>query len=185
MIPAVDLHSANNPLRSLHIDLARQTLDLLEAGVSLHRYPISTGLAGAGETRGSGCTPRGLHRVRLRIGDGCPVGTVFVGRRPTGEIHGPELAARFPERDWILTRILWLTGQEPGRNRGGKQDTLRRFIYIHGCPETEPMGVPRSHGCIRMRNTDLIELFDQVANGTLLEIQEGVAPCRGDEGDLV
>jgi lipoprotein-anchoring transpeptidase ErfK/SrfK len=171
-------------LKSLRVDLATQTLDLLEAGVSLRRYPVSTGLAGAGEAWDSGCTPRGLHRVRLRIGAGCPVGTVFVGRRLTGEVYGPDLAARFPERDWILTRILWLTGLEPGRNRGGDQDTLRRFIYIHGCPDIEPMGVPRSHGCVRMRNADLIELFDQVANGTLVEIMDGAVTCQAGEGNL-
>ena len=98
---------------------------------------------------------------------------MFVGRRPTGEVWSPELSAQHPERDWILTRILWLTGCEPGRTRGGGCDTLRRFIYIHGTPETEPMGVPRSHGCIRMRNADLLALFDQVEAGTPLEIVAG------------
>ena len=109
--------------------------------------------------------PRGWHRVRIKIGAGLPLDTVFVGRRPTGELYGPELAARQPERDWILTRLLWLTGLEPGRNRGGDCDTLRRFIYIHGCPDSAPMGVPLSHGCIRMRNRDLLALFEQVAAG--------------------
>jgi L,D-transpeptidase YbiS len=160
------------PIRSLRLDLATQTIDLLEAGALQRRYPVSTGAAGAGEAWGSGCTPRGRHRVRLCIGAGCPSGAVFVGRRPTGEIYDADLAARCPGRDWILTRILWLTGLEPGCNRGGDLDTLRRYIYIHGCPDSEPMGVPRSHGCIRMRNADLIELFDLVANGTLVEIHE-------------
>ena len=137
------------------------------------RYPVSTGLNGVGELQGSGCTPCGLHRVRLRIGAGCPVGTVFRGRRPTGEVYGPELAAAYPERDWILTRILWLTGCETGRNRGGCVDTLRRFIYIHGCPDSAPMGAPRSHGCIRMRNADLVELFDATPAGTPVEIRAG------------
>ena len=94
-----------------------------------------------------------------------PINAVLVGRRPTGEIYGPELAARYPERDWILTRILWLTGLESGFNRGGSADTLRRFIYIHGCPDTVPMGLPLSHGCIRMRNQDLLDLFERVATG--------------------
>lgn len=161
--------------RSLRVDLATQTLDLLEDGVPLRRYPVSTGLAGPGEVNGSGCTPRGLHRVRLRIGAGCPMGTVFAGRRPTGEVYGPELEATQPGRDWILTRILWLTGLEPGRNRGGDCDTLRRFIYIHGCADSAPMGVSLSHGCIRMRNADLVELFDLVPNGTLVEIAESGA----------
>jgi lipoprotein-anchoring transpeptidase ErfK/SrfK len=109
--------------------------------------------------------------VRLRIGDGCPQGAVFVGRRATGEIYGTELAGRHPERDWILTRILWLTGLEPGRNRGGCVDTLHRFIHIHGCPDTEPMGRPCSHGCIRMRNADVIELFELVPTGALVDIR--------------
>ena len=153
------------------VSLDTQTLELLHGGRVLERYPVSTASKGAGEQRDSGCTPRGLHRVRIRIGDGCPQGAVFVGRRATGEIYDAELARRHPERDWVLTRILWLTGSEPGRNRGGRVDSLRRFIYIHGCPDTEPMGEPRSHGCIRMRNRDLIELFDLVQAGTLVEIR--------------
>jgi hypothetical protein len=161
--------------RLIRVNLARQTLDLWQGAARLGRYLVSTGLAGAGERYGSGCTPRGLHRVRLRIGAGCPIGTVFVGRRPTGEVYGPELEAAQPGRDWILTRILWLTGLESGCNRGGDCDTLRRFIYIHGCADSAPMGVPLSHGCIRMRNTDLVELFDLVPNGTLVEIVESGA----------
>jgi hypothetical protein len=157
--------------RRILIHVPTQTLSLLERGRVLARYPVSTGLNGVGELNGSGCTPRGLHRVRLRIGAGCPVGTVFRARRPTGEIYGPDLAAACPDRDWILTRILWLTGCEPGRNRGGCVDTLRRFIYIHGCPDSAPMGEPRSHGCIRMRNLDLVELFDATPLGIPVEIQ--------------
>jgi lipoprotein-anchoring transpeptidase ErfK/SrfK len=157
--------------RHILIDLSRQRLDLLEGDRRLRRYPVSTAHNGPGEEADSGCTPRGLHRVRLRIGDGCPDGAVFVGRRATGEIYDAELARRHPERDWVLTRILWLTGLEPGHNRGGRVDTLHRFIYIHGCPDTEPMGRPRSHGCIRMRNADVRELFDLVPTGTLVDIR--------------
>lgn len=164
--------------RSLRIDIQSQDL-VLRDGTSrtLARYPVSTAANGCGERYGSGCTPRGWHRVRIRIGDGCPIGTVFRARRPTGERYSDALAARHPERDWILTRIVWLTGLEPGRNRGGDCDTLRRFIYIHGCPDSEPMGVPRSHGCIRMRNTDLIELFPQIVPGMLVEIR--ACPAEG------
>lgn len=154
---------------TIHIDIARQALCLLDddAGDALlARYPISTALNGPGETHGSGCTPRGLHRVRAKVGAGCAPGTVFVGRRPTGEVYSPELAVAQPDRDWILTRILWLTGCEPGINRGGVVDTLRRYIYIHGCPDDCPMGVPMSHGCVRMRNADVVELFDAVSVGT-------------------
>jgi hypothetical protein len=170
--------------RSLRVNLTTQTLDLLEDGFPLRCYPVSTGLAGAGEVQGSGCTPRGLHRVRLRIGAGCPVGTVFVRRRPTGEVYCPDLAAQFPGRDWILTRILWLMGLEPGRNRGGQCDTLRRFIYIHGCPDSEPMGVPRSHGCIRMRSADLMELFDLTPAGALVDLLEGDRAGHAGAGGL-
>ncbi|MGD8931548.1 MAG: L,D-transpeptidase [Chromatiales bacterium] len=156
----------------LRIDLSRQTLTRYAGQRALSTYPVSTALNGPGERLSSGCTPRGLHRIRLKIGAGCPRNAVFVGRRPTGEIYSAELAAAQPQRDWILTRILWLSGLEPGRNRGGSVDTLRRFIYIHGCPDNVPMGVPLSHGCIRMRNRDLLELFERVDNGTLVEIVE-------------
>lgn len=157
--------------RRILVDIPTQTLSLLEGDRLIAAYSVSTGLKGMGEQIGSNCTPRGLHRLRIRIGDGCPIGTVFRGRRPTGEIYCPELAAAYPQRDWILTRILWLTGCESGRNRGGAVDTLRRFIYVHGCPDSEPMGVPRSQGCIRMRNRDLVELFDGVSVGTPVEIR--------------
>ena len=155
----------------IHIDLGRQRL-LLETGRRRVTYDVSTSMHGAGEKNGSRRTPRGAHVVRARIGDGAPVGTVFVGRRPTGEICTPELYATAPERDWILTRILWLSGSEPGRNRLGDVDTMRRYIYIHGCPDEAPLGVPGSHGCIRMRSADLIELFDRVPVGTPVMIEE-------------
>ena len=166
----------DDSIRHIRVDIARQLLTLWEGGFLRHRYLVSTARNGPGERNGSGCTPRGRHRVRLRIGEGCPENTVFVGRRPTGEIYGPDLASRFPDRDWILTRILWLTGLESGCNRAGQVDSLRRFIYIHGCPDSEPMGVPLSHGCIRMCNRDLIELFDLVRAGTPVDI---VGPGEG------
>lgn len=161
----------------IEVDVAAQRLRLRRGGAVVGEWPVSTAAAGVGERNGSGCTPRGEHRVRLRIGAGCAPGTVFVGRRATGEICDASLARARPGRDWILSRILWLTGCEPGFNRGGGCDTLRRFIYIHGTPDTEPMGTPRSHGCIRMRNDDVIELFDQVDNGTRVLIRApGDAP---------
>ena len=160
------------PLKRVLVDLRRQRLMLLVGEETLLNCPVSTSREGPGELIGSGCTPRGLHRIRIAIGAGCPLNSVFVGRRPTGEIYSPVLAAQHPGRDWILTRILWLTGCVPGRNRGDNLDTLRRYIYIPGCPDTEPMGVPRSHGCIRMRNADLLELFEQVGAGTPVDIRE-------------
>ncbi len=157
----------------LHIDLGRQRLQLRQGGRVRAEYPVSTALEGAGEGYGSEQTPRGWHRVRARIGAGCAAGTVFVARRPTGEVYSESLARAHPQRDWILSRILWLCGDEPGKNRLGRVDSMRRYIYIHGCPDSEPMGVARSHGCVRMRNADIIELFDRVTVGMPVLIEEG------------
>jgi lipoprotein-anchoring transpeptidase ErfK/SrfK len=155
----------------IEISLPEQSLRLVaDGGKELRRYPVSTSRNGAGEREGSFCTPRGEHIVRAKIGGGQPVNTVFVRRRPTGEIWTPELSERFPGRDWILTRILWLSGCEPGKNRLGEVDTMRRYIYIHGSPDSVPMGAPGSIGCIRMRNHDIVELFDRVPAGTQVRI---------------
>lgn len=150
----------------IRISIARQQLTLEQNGQCVARWPVSTALKGAGNRTGSLQTPLGRHRIRAKIGAGLPLNTVFRGRRPTGEIYTPELGAAHPERDWILTRILWLCGEERGFNRGGDVDSQRRYIYIHGTPDTEPMGVPASHGCIRMRNQDVAELFERVPAGT-------------------
>ncbi len=155
----------------IEVSLPAQTLTLFgERGEVLKQHPVSTATNGAGELRGSHCTPRGRHIVRAKIGAGLPLNTVFVGRRPTGEIWTPELAAAHPNRDWILTRILWLSGCQVGFNRLGKVDTMRRYIYIHGIPDTYEVGKPGSIGCVRMRNRDLVELFDRVPVGTRLDI---------------
>ena len=151
----------------VHISIPEQRLRVLDArGECLRAWSVSTAANGPGEREGSGCTPRGRHVIRAKIGAGAPTGAVFRGRRRTGETWTPALAARHPERDWILSRILWLSGREPGRNRLGEVDTMRRYIYIHGTPDDQPMGEPRSHGCVRMRNADVIELFDLVPAGT-------------------
>jgi len=147
----------------IEISIPAQRLVLLgDDGKELKRYPVSTSRNGAGEQQGSFCTPRGEHIVRAKIGAGQPLNAVFVRRRPTGEIWTPELGERFPGRDWIVTRILWLSGCEPGRNRLGNVDTMRRYIYIHGSPDNTEMSKPGSIGCIRMRNADVVELFDLV-----------------------
>jgi lipoprotein-anchoring transpeptidase ErfK/SrfK len=151
----------------IEISIPDQTLTLRsDQGRSLKRYIVSTSRNGAGEQQGSFCTPRGEHIVRAKIGAGHPVDTVFVRRRPTGEIWTPELTERFPGRDWILTRILWLSGCEVGRNRLGEVDTMRRYIYIHGSPDAVEIGKPGSIGCVRMRNQDIVELFELVPPGT-------------------
>lgn len=157
----------------IHVSLADQRLSLFgDDGACIRRYRVSTALNGPGEVRGSGCTPRGRHVVRAKIGAGAPPGAVFRGRRATGETWTPALAAANPTRDWILSRILWLSGCEPGRNRLGRVDSMRRYIYIHGTPDDQPMGEARSHGCIRMRNRDVIELFELVPAGTEVVIDE-------------
>ncbi|MBI2278059.1 MAG: L,D-transpeptidase [Dechloromonas sp.] len=157
----------------LLISVARQMLTVVDDQGGIQReYPVSTAKAGVGEVSGSYQTPRGRHVIRAKIGAGQPENTVFVRRRPTGELWTPELAEAFPGRDWILTRILWLSGCEPGRNRQGCVDTMRRYVYIHGSPPSAAMGVPGSHGCIRMRNVDIVELFDQVPCFSEVEITE-------------
>lgn len=157
----------------LIVSIARQCLGLFDDdGRLVREYVVSTAKKGAGEESGSYRTPRGSHIVRAKIGAGCPENSVFVRRRPTGEIWTPELFEQHPGRDWILTRILWLSGCEPGRNRLGSVDTMRRYIYIHGSPDLAEMGRPGSHGCIRMRNADIVELFDLVPVYTPVEITE-------------
>ncbi len=144
----------------LLISLAEQCLYVYSGKQLLRSYAISSARNGPGELSGSGCTPRGWHQVRAKIGAGLALGAVLRGRRWTGEVWTPELHEQFPGRDWILTRILWLSGLEPGRNRLGSCDTFQRYIYIHGTPDCEPMSQPESHGCIRMRNADVLELFE-------------------------
>jgi L,D-transpeptidase YbiS len=152
--------------RLIAVSIAGQRLQLLQGDEVLLDVAVSTAKNGPGEISGSECTPRGTHRVRARVGGGCAANTVFVGRRPTGEIFSEALRAAHPGRDWILTRILWLCGEEPGRNRGGNVDTMRRYVYIHGCPDCDTMGIPGSHGCVKMRNDDIIKLFDMTTVGT-------------------
>jgi L,D-transpeptidase YbiS len=154
----------------LRVDLAAQTLTLERDGRRLEVYTVSTSKHGSGETQGSFKTPRGRHVIRAKIGAGAPINAVFRGRRATGEIYSAELARSNPNRDWILTRILWLSGTEIGRNRLGAVDTMRRYIYIHGTPDSEQLGVPGSIGCIRMANRDIVELFELVAAGTVVHI---------------
>ena len=155
----------------IEISIPKQTLVVSDRGRTLKTYTVSTAKKGAGEKNGSLCTPRGRHIVRAKIGAGQPLNAVFVRRRPTGEVWSPELHEKYPGRDWILTRILWLSGCEPGRNRLGDVDTMRRYIYIHGTPDTAELGKPGSIGCIRMRNRDIAELFDLVPPYAPVEIK--------------
>ncbi|MCJ7555484.1 MAG: L,D-transpeptidase [Gammaproteobacteria bacterium] len=167
------MHSTHSKQVRIQVDLARQVLTVLRPGMEPIIFPVSTASKGAGELAGSFQTPRGEHFIRACIGRGLPSGAVLVGRRPSGEIYTEEFARQYPERDWVLSRILWLCGEQPGFNRLGPVDSMRRYIYIHGTPDSEAMGIPRSHGCIRMRNEDVIALYSMVEPGTRVTISEG------------
>jgi lipoprotein-anchoring transpeptidase ErfK/SrfK len=158
-------------IERLHLDVARQELSGFAGSRELLRYPVSTAKLGLGCGEGSFQTPHGAHRVRLKIGAACPPGAIFRGRRWTGEVLDESLRRRFPNMDWVLTRILWLQGLERGVNRGGGVDTLRRFVYIHGTHEEDLVGRPVSYGCVRMRNTDIAVLFDRVTAGCPMRIE--------------
>lgn len=161
--------SLNTPY--LLVNTLEQKLYLYHYNQVKKTYLVSTAKAGLGEKNGSEKTPRGQHIIRAKIGESCPINTVFIGRRPTGEIYTPDLAAKHPKRDWILTRILWLSGLEKGKNRLGEIDTMQRYIYIHGTPDSEPLGIPLSHGCIRMHNEELLELFQNIPPLTKITIE--------------
>jgi len=157
----------------IKVSVAEQTLrGYNDVNQLLFECEISTASNGVGQLNGSECTPLGEHRIRAKIGADQALNTVFIGRRPSGEVYSETLAIEHPKRDWILTRILWLCGNQTGFNRGGNVDTQRRYVYIHGAPDSHAMGVASSHGCIKMRNSDIIKLFEQVKIGTLVEIQE-------------
>ncbi len=156
----------------IRISIADQNLQLIDNDQIIFDVKIATAANGAGEKFGSECTPRGWHTIRAKIGDGCAENTVFIARRPTGEIYSEDLQQAHPGRDWILTRIMWLSGLEVGFNRSDRQDSMRRYIYIHGCPDQHPMGIPSSHGCIKMRNAEVIQLFNKIKTGIWVLINE-------------
>lgn len=161
----------NTPEHYLHISICKQQLDLIVKGDSVKTYSVSTARNGAGEEMGSECTPTGWHKIRVKIGEELTLNSVFVSRRPTGEIYTADLKNKFPLRDWVLSRILWLGGMEPGKNRYGQVDSTWRYIYIHGCPDELMQGKPESHGCIRMKNSDVVDLFDRVDVGLKVLIE--------------
>jgi hypothetical protein len=155
----------------LRISIAKQQLSLYREGIIDKTYLVSTAKNGAGEQMGSECTPTGWHKIRAKIGGNQPLNAVFTGRRPTGEIYTPDLKNQYQHRDWILTRILWLGGLEPGKNRYGNVDSSWRYIYIHGCPDELMKGKPESHGCIRMKNADVADLFNSIDVGIKVLIE--------------
>ena len=185
-------HNPQSMNKLIVINIERQTLSLyshqakatvtheisqLSEADLIRSFGVSTAKNGIGSQEGTGCTPLGRHVIAEKIGDGAELGSVFVGRVPTGEVYSQSLADDNPQRDWILSRILWLKGCEPGINQGSNElgccDTYQRYIYIHGTPDTEPMGVPFSHGCIRMRSDELVWLFEQVDENTPVQIVAG------------
>ncbi|MEE9338902.1 MAG: L,D-transpeptidase [Methylococcaceae bacterium] len=153
------------PEQYLHISIARQQLAFIKQGEVIKTYSVSTAKNGPGESMGSECTPTGWHKVRAKIGKDRPLNAVFISRRPTGEIYTPALSNEYPQRDWVLSRIIWLGGLETGKNRYGSVDSTWRYIYIHGCPDELMTGTPESHGCIRMKNLDVTDLFNQISVG--------------------
>ncbi len=156
----------------IEIKIDEQRLYYFIDNICQTSYLVSTAKNGAGELSGSEKTPRGKHYIRAKIGAGLPVNAVLKGRRFTGQIYRGYSVGADPAPDWILTRILWLCGREVNKNRLGNVDSMRRYIYIHGTPDCEPMGTPRSHGCIRMRNQNIIELFERVRVGCPVDIIE-------------
>ncbi len=161
----------NYPDHYLHISIVKQQLTVVNNGAVKKIYSVSTAKNGVGELMGSECTPTGWHKIRAKIGASLPLNTVFIGRRTTGEIYTPDLNNKYPQRDWILSRILWLGGLEPRKNRYGKVDSTWRYIYIHGCPDELMTGKPESHGCIRMKNIDVVGLFNSVNIGLRVLIE--------------
>ena len=159
------------PQHYIYVSITEQQLSLIDKGKTVASYPVSTAKNGVGEKIGSECTPTGWHKIRVKIGDSQPLNAVFVGRRPTTEIYNKRLKEQFPDRDWILSRILWLSGLEPGKNRYGMVDSSWRYIYIHGCPDELINGHPESHGCIRMKNADVLDLFNRVNTGLKVLIE--------------
>lgn len=168
------MNNNQSPDRQLVINIAEQTLTLYQQNNKVMTYTVSTAKNGIGSQENSGCTPLGQHIIAEKIGGDSPINAVFIGRVATGERYDTALGKLYPERDWILSRILWLSGLEDGVNKGnndqGVCDTYQRYIYIHGTPDSEPMGLPLSHGCVRMRNKDIIELFEQVEEGMVVII---------------
>lgn len=145
---------------TLRVDVARQTLHLLSNGVAVKSWPVSTSKFGLGSEPGSFKTPLGRFRICAKIGAGASAWAVFKSRLPTGEIASPG-----GEEDGILTRILWLDGLDEAN-----ANTRDRYVYIHGTNQEHRIGEPASHGCIRLRNADIRELFDLVPDGAEVEI---------------
>lgn len=153
------------------VDVSEQQLSLYRDGQRIGHWPVSTSQYGIGNRQNSLRTPLGVHRVARMIGADAPLGTLFEARRNTGRTVTILKDDRPADGDYVTTRILWLEGLEPGVNKGAGIDSFQRYIYIHGTAEEGRIGRPASHGCVRMGNQAVVELFDQVQEGTLVEIR--------------
>ncbi|MDB6094972.1 MAG: hypothetical protein JWM32_2534 [Verrucomicrobia bacterium] len=157
--------------RILVVRLDRQTLQFYAVGQLVKSYAVSTSRRPPSNVKASLGTPRGLHEIAERVGEGQPPGMVFKSRVPTGR-HFSEFPDAGTDDNLITTRILWLRGLEPGVNRGGDVDTYERYVYIHGTNHEARLGERMSAGCVLMRNVEIIELYDQVRTGDMVWIQD-------------
>jgi len=157
----------------LLVGVKSQTLRYYDgSGLLARQYSVSTAKFGVGEQKNSYQTPRGWHKVCEKIGDGAEKDTIIFRQKITPWKYSETLHQQYPNKDWILTRVLWLCGMEPGLNQGGDVDSYDRYIYIHGAGAHVPFGTPSSLGCVRMKSDDVIELFDHTAVGTDVYIDE-------------
>ncbi len=171
---AVDFLKSNYNLKendyALIVEPVVQKMFLVKNFKIQKTYLISTGKKGLGCEQGSYKTPIGVHKIADKIGDGAPLGTIFVARKNTNKIAKIYTEPKDVKEDYVTTRILRLKGLEKGKNSGKGVDSYSRYIYIHGTPEEGLLGTPASHGCIRMKNKEVIDLFNKVSKGTLVYI---------------
>ena len=167
-VAQAELKQQNQPYAVVAIEAQR--LYLMHDGRLLKAYPVSTSAFGPGAQEGSNQTPLGLHQIKQKIGENEPEGMIFKARKPTGRMANIIAEPRDVPEDDVTTRIMWLDGMEPGVNQGGKVDSYKRYIYIHGTPEEGLIGRPASHGCVRMLNADVVDVFNKLPEGTLVYI---------------
>ena len=163
-----ETYSQNN---EIIVDISEQRLYLYNNDNLVQSFPVSTSKYGEGQIENSFKTPLGLHEIKEKIGDKAPINTIFTARENTNKRAEIQIKPNDTEDDFVTSRILWLDGLENGINRGVGVDSYGRYIYIHGTHEEGLIGQKASHGCIRMFNNDVIELFDMVSEGTKVQIR--------------
>ncbi len=150
----------------LYVGIRRQRMYYFKNNQIVSSYPISTSSKGAGNLMGSYKTPTGLHQIAEKIGGNAPLGTLFINKKNTGKVVPVNKSEISIKKDEITSRVLSLKGLQQGINKGKKYDTFSRGIYIHGTSDEASIGRPSSHGCVRMKNDDIMELFDLLSVGT-------------------